>query len=451
MNITCYSGFSKKPNSTKQPTGGTQKSVVLKQPTSVLNPIFIIEGYNLSWNYIQWGVRYYFVDDIVIVHNNIAEYHCSTDVMATFKSDIGASIQYVTRSAYASDPAVMDEKYPTIADTDRTLTPLTSIASGMGLSGGTFPAGTYVLGLKSKTTSTGVAFYALTPSQFGDFCDYLYSDAWLDATDITKSLQKMLVDPFDYIISCNWYPFTISGDSQPIYFGFFDWTGQQMIRIPEDKRIKSVSHTANLPDHPQIARGTYLNAAPFTRLTLNLYSFGQCILDPNRFLDSRSITVLLNIDLFTGIGVCKVLASTGTIYQASATCSVPIQLSQVRDDLTKPIVNSAVIAGNIASSNVVGTTASIANAVKNAPPQIESIGAVGSVSCYYNNAPTIDSIFYKIVDEDLAQIGRPLCKPRTISSLPGFIQCDNADLDTGASPAEKDTIISYLNSGFYYE
>ena len=91
MNITCYSGFSKKPNSTKQPSGGTSKSVVLKQPTSVLNPVFLIEDYNLSWNYIKWGVRYYYVDDIVIVHNNIAEYHCSTDAMATFKRSMSPS------------------------------------------------------------------------------------------------------------------------------------------------------------------------------------------------------------------------------------------------------------------------------------------------------------------------------------------------------------------------
>lgn len=451
MVIECFSGFQKKPNSTKQPSGGTSKTVRLKDNCSVLNPVFLLNGYDLSHNYVKWGSRYYYIDDIVIVANDLAEYHCSTDALATFKADIGASSQYVTRSATSYDLKVMDNRYPTIADTDRGLTPLTDIASGMGLSGGTFPAGTYVLGLKSKDSDTGVAFYAMTPQQFGDFCDYLFSSVWLDATDVTVSLQKLLVDPFDYIISCTWYPFTVTGTSQPVYFGFWDWTGQSMTRIPESDRIKAVSHTANLPDHPQIARGSYLNAAPYTRLTLNLYSFGQCALDPNRFLDDRSITVLLNIDMFTGIGVCKVLASTGTVYQASATCGVPIQLSQVKDDLTKPIVDSAMVAAAIASENVVGVTSSIANAVKNAPPQIESVGAVGSVSAYYLNAPVIDSIFYKLVEEDLSQLGRPLCARRTISSLSGYIECEKADLDSAASPAEKAEIISALNEGFYYE
>ena len=65
MVIEAYSGFTKKPNSTKQPSGsGTQLDVRLKENCSVLNPIFIVNGYNLSHNYIKWGSRYYFIDDI---------------------------------------------------------------------------------------------------------------------------------------------------------------------------------------------------------------------------------------------------------------------------------------------------------------------------------------------------------------------------------------------------
>ena len=446
MNITCYSGFSKAINSTKQPSGGTDKTVRLKEPTSVINPTFIIEDYNLSWNYIKWGSRYYYVDDIVIIHNNIAEYHCSTDVLATYKSNIGASTQYVVRSASSYDLKIIDERYPTIADTDEGITPLTDISSGIDFSNGTF-----VLGVKSKDSDTGVAFYALTPSQFGDFCSFLYSDTWLTATDITVTLQKMINDPFDYIISCNWYPFTLSFTAKPLYFGFFDWTGHSMARIPESDRMKNFSHTGTLPDHPQIARGSYLNASPYTKLMLNLYSFGQCVLDPNRFLDSRSVTVTLNIDLFTGIGVCKVLSSTGIVYQSSATCSVPIQLSQARIDLTRPLTALASTAQQIGTENYLGAGASIGDAVKSAIPQISTIGAVGSMASYYYNAPIIDSIFYKISTEDLPQIGRPLCAPRTISSLSGFIQCDSVDLDTVASRSEKEDIIRFMESGFFYE
>lgn len=446
MNITCYSGFSKKPNSTKQPSSGTDVSVVLKEPTSVINPVFIIQGYNLSWNYIKWGVRYYYVDDIVIVHNNIAEYHCSTDVMATFKSDIGGSSQYVTRSATAYNPKVMDSKYPTIADTDEIITGLTGISGNISVN-----SGTIVIGLKSKLGTQGVAYYAMNTAQFSSFISFLYSDIWLDASEIGVSLQKMLIDPFDYIVSCNWYPFSITGTDTNVYFGFWDWTGQSAQRISESGRMRTFTHSGTLPNHPQIARGTYLNASPFTRLSLDLYTFGQIALDPNRFLDSRSFVVNLVIDLYTGIGTVKVQSTTGIVFESSATCSVPIQLSQVRTDLTRPIISTANAVVAYQTHNYIGMTASIVDAIKGNLPQISTIGAVGSQSAYYLNPPKIDNIYYRIVDEDLAQVGRPLCEVRTISGLSGYIECDNADLDTAASPAEKEQILSNLNGGFYYE
>ena len=447
MVITCYSGFSKKPNSTKQPTGGSDKTVTLKEPTSVMRPVFILTGYDLSYNYIKWGSRYYFVDDIVVVHNNVAEYHCSTDVLATFKSDIGSSSQYVTRAASAYNLKVMDNKYPTIADTDE-------IISTPSWSGGQ-PSltGTIVLGLKSKEGTQGVAFYAMSTADFSSFISYLYSDNWLDTgnPDITTPIQKMLVDPFDYIVSCNWYPFTITGTSTSVYFGFWDWTGHTMQRIPEASRLKSSVATGTLPDHPQVSRGTYLNASPFTRISLNFHTFGQIVLDPNRFLDSRSYSISLLTDLYTGIGTLKVESTTGTVYQASATVAVPIQLSQVRTDLTRPVISLAGAAVAYSTENYVGMSAAIVDAVKGALPQISSIGAVGSQAAYAYNTPRVDCVFYRIADEDLAQIGRPLCDTRTISGLSGYIECDKADLDTSASPSEKETIITMMNTGFYYE
>ena len=77
--------------------------------------------------------------------------------------------------------------------------------------------------------------------------------------------------------------------------------------------MRTFTHSGTLPDHPQIARGTYLNASPFTRLSLDLYTFGQIALDPNRFLDSRSFVVNLVIDLYTGIGTVKVQSTTGIV------------------------------------------------------------------------------------------------------------------------------------------
>lgn len=446
MVIECYSGFSKKPNSTKQPSGGTTKEVRLKDNCSVLNPVFLLTGYNLSHNYVRWGSRYYYIDDIVIIGNELAEYHCSSDALATFKADIGGSSQYVVRSASAYNGSVMDNKYPTIADTDESHIALTGISSQIDVN-----SGTYVMGLKSKETSSGVAFYALTAAQLSSFVQFLYSDSWLTATDVTTTLQKMLIDPFDYIISINWYPFTISGTARPVYFGFWDWTGHTMQEIPEANRMKSFVHTGSLPNHTQIARGGYLNAYPYSKIDVDLYAFGRFPIDPNRFLDDRSIVVTLGIDLYTGVGTVRITGTSGTIYEACATCSIPIQLSQVKNDFTRPLVSAAAAGVALATENYVGASGAIADVVHSSMHQVTSIGAVGSISAYAYNPPQISCVYYKVADEDQAQIGRPLMAVRQLSSLSGFIQCEGADLDTAASPTEKSAIISALNEGFYYE
>ena len=116
MEIKAFSGFSKKHNSTKQPSGsGKTLSVKLKENTSVLYPHFFINDYSFSYNNIQWGSRYYFVDDIISISHGMAEYVCSFDALATFKEAIGSSVQYVLRSASSYNLSIIDGKYPTYA------------------------------------------------------------------------------------------------------------------------------------------------------------------------------------------------------------------------------------------------------------------------------------------------------------------------------------------------
>ena len=446
MQITAFTGFSKRINSTKQPTGGTSIECVLKSPTSVIRPTFRITGFNLSWNYIQWGARYYFVEDIVILTNDIAEYSCALDVLATYKTEIGSSTEYVARAASAYNLSVSDEKYPTTNNFDGAYVALNNINNFIDTSNGT-----YVVGVKSRRADTGIAYYGLDSTQFGSLVDYLFSDVWLDATDVTKALQKMLIDPFDYIVSVNWYPFSVlSTHNESIWFGYWD-SGVSAARIDEGYRIKHLSDNLALPAHPQVSRGTYLNGAPYTQMTIDMFSFGRIPIDANFFVDNRAMGVEVNIDIFTGIAIMLITGVEGVVLQSSASFGVPIQLSQVRNDLLSPLINAASAGANAAMGNYIGAAAGIGNAITSAMPQVSDLGSVGSIAAFWNNEAEVQFKFYKIVDEDIATIGRPLCAPRQISSLSGFIQCDNVDLQTVGTPAEKKQIIDFMESGFYYE
>jgi hypothetical protein len=61
--------------------------------------------------------------------------------------------------------------------------------------------------------------------------------------------------------------------------------------------------------------------------------------------------------------------------------------------MTRPIISLAGTAVGYATENYLGMSASIADAVKGALPQIAYIGAVGSISAYAFNNPKIDCVF----------------------------------------------------------
>lgn len=444
MQITIFSGFSKEANSTKQPSGGTAVSCVLKENVSVVHPVFILERTDTSINYIQWGSRYYFVDDIIFLSNTTIELHCTVDVLATYKIQIGTSSQYVVRSASQFDTYCMDGLYPVQNKESDSLTSLIDINF-------LDQTGCYVVGIIGDS-GQGVSYYSMTVSTFRSFMSVLFGGTWLDAptTEISLELQKELVNPFQFIASVQWFPFSIGGTSKAVRFGYWN-SGIIAEEISESNRIVSYTQQFALPSHPQISRGKYLNGSPFTRHTCYFYVWGSFPIDPNYFIDNSAVVFSLRIDLFTGAGILSITNSNGNcIYRNNAQVGVPIQISQVTQNLVQTGVGIIDFAKNLVSGNVLGATAGIMNAVQGLSPQVQTAGAMGS-KANYSIAPYIISTFYSLVDEDNSRNGRPLMKQKTINTLSGYIQVENPDVDIVGTVWEKDQIMEYMMNGFYYE
>ena len=438
--------FSKKLNSTKQPLGsGTTVSAALKDNTSVLNPTFILKTFDTSKNYIKWGSRYYFVDDIVIISNDHAEYVCRTDVLATFKTVIGNSSQYVLRAASQYNPYIVDTKYPAKASASLSQTLLSGLAVDS--------TGIYVIGIISENDSeNAVTYYTLGPSNFSALMQALFDTSYLNAQDISTELQKELVNPMQYVTSCYWFPFTAqqaAGDMAQIKFGWWD-SGVYAGKLSESGRIVSLEATFSLPGHPQVSRGNYLNDAPYTRHTLNCYTFGSIPLDPAPFADGSAGAIQIDVDLYTGIAQMYVACNGSRLFTVVSQFGVPIQLAQSQGNIVSGALSALGGAVGLAYGNVVGFAQGIASAVEAAMPQVQSQGANGSKVAFLQTA-NIVSQFRQLVPEDNAQIGRPLCDVKTINTLSGYILCEEADLDFAGSSSEKEQVMSYMNSGFYYE
>ena len=84
MQVKYWTNFNKRKNSTKQPSGGTEISVSLKNPCSVENPQIEVVGVPDSANYFyiaDFG-RYYFRSDAIKVTKDITQFNLEVDTMA---------------------------------------------------------------------------------------------------------------------------------------------------------------------------------------------------------------------------------------------------------------------------------------------------------------------------------------------------------------------------------
>lgn len=457
--IEAYSGFSKEINSTKRPSGsGRSLTVRLKENTSVLNPHFFVHDYSFADNYIKWGSRYYFIDDIVSISDGMAEYICSTDVLATYKDSIGSSTQYILRSASAYDLNVMDTFYPI----ESVLTELKSDASNnpgwsRNISDGHFVIG--VIGKNAAPNGGAVTYYAVSPAGMATISNYLLDTAnFSNVTDVSSEMLKCIFDPMQYIVSCQWFPFHVvnSLGNTSIWVGWWEVTGVEATKISDPVYTRNLSFS--VPKHPQANRGNYLNLSPYASYIVNAGPWGIIPMNNANLIGESFISFQITVDLYTGSGRLSMVCNDVLAYCEDhvAQIGVPVQLGQ-------NVLNQGAIANLISGASgavmgiasggggriLGGTAQSIASVMELSSPVSSSIGSNGSIA--FNNLFSLVGRFLLIADESISKNGRPLCAPRQISTMSGFIQVHNADVDMIGSPSEKEAAISFLEGGFYYE
>ena len=115
MSLTAILYNNKSPNEKigKNLTQLNSFSVLLKEKTSVLNPVLIIESssdlYQANYLYIQELGRYYYINDIALLHDDIYEIHAHVDVLETYKTGIKNNDAVIRRqkskfNLYLDDP-----------------------------------------------------------------------------------------------------------------------------------------------------------------------------------------------------------------------------------------------------------------------------------------------------------------------------------------------------------
>lgn len=457
FNATFYT-FSKRINSTMQPSGGSDYSIELKAGSSAINPTIRLDvgqsGNPTGYNYCYIGAfnRYYWVRDWQW-DNRLWVAQLVSDPMASFKTQIGSYTAYVTRAASAYNMRVVDRYYPAIAQNTHEANIITSPFTK------DLNSGCYVVGIQGKGSGGNggaVTYYRATASGLKSLVDYMLTGGY-EVTDISEELLKCIFNPLQYIVSCMWFPFNAPAGSGSITVGWWEATASGVNPLSALEWGTNMSFT--IPKHPKAAtRGAYLNLPPFSKYRLEAGPWGVIPLDGFNLMDSSSLTCDYKVDLITGSGRFNIKYRDKLVYESihTAQIGVPIQLGQNmlnQGALTDMISHGGNTVVNAAALNPVGMLANGLSAIGDAAalsqPISSSLGSNGTLS--FNNVFGLMADFLDIADEDLSSRGRPLCAPRQISGLSGYILCEDADPSISCTAQELETIVNYMNSGFYYE
>lgn len=453
--------FSKRRNSTARPTSaGASYTVTLKSPSSVIRPrialVWTGSGSPVAYNYayIPAYSRYYYIGEWTYSDRQwIAD--LSVDVLATCRTEIGSASKYVLRSAAENDGLVLDTKYPTKSGYTKNV-----IAVRPGWA--TDPMfGNYVVGVISPGGTFGsVSMYRLDNTEFDALRQAIAPGNYynnIQDTDL-KNLAITINNPMQYIAFCKYYPFTVpQGAAATMELG----------NIPVNGHLLGAAtvyntYTFTLTDHPLAAtRGAYLSAEPYTQRFFDWLPVGMIHI-PALSAGITRITAQVTIDVMSGVGDLRLVdpdhRDVPVLYRTAFAAGIDVPVAQITSSNPLKVVSGALSLASAGFSAITGNAAGAVQAgisgitdfISASIPEVQDFKP-GSGSLMIDPFISVIEYFSDVVDDDNVEYGRPLCKVRQISTLPGYVLCADGEISAAVTAGELAEIESFLTGGFFYE
>ena len=482
INLTLYT-INKRSNSTALPGTGVAAVGTFKDETSLITPEILlapITGIDITafnYAYIPTLRRYYWITECYWM-NGRYNISLKTDVLATYKAAIGSSSQYVLRSASAYNGDISDSLYPR-----KTNIQLAQCALGTNQRQN-LESGFFLIGVISPDGSIlgSISYYLLNWQAALVLRQKLLTDlTWTSVTEITDELLQTLFNPFQYFASYKWFPLSPPANTltsvTSIKFGYWDFSitgvqGAQAWRyvaqgLPAVTVQRYSVPASNIPNHPQISRGRYMNGAGYAEYYLMMTGYGKVQLPNDVMIAGKGLTIYETIDFISGDSILNVYHGAGNDETLSPVITVKSHMgidlpygSSEQDILSAAgsvvsgvsnAIGSAVM-GNIGGA-ITNVVSGIVDAAHDVAPTVQTGGRSGSFAALgeYTGLDVIQCVFHYAVDDDINDLGRPLCAVRTLSTLSGYIQCANPHVRINGTKSEQDEIEGYLASGIFYE
>lgn len=366
--VYLFSAFDKRINSTKQPllNTGTKYDCTFREGFDVINPSILLDTRGLTqynspvsytYAYIPDLSRYYWVTNWSFAGGLWTGY-LNVDPLASFKTAIGSTQIFAQRLAdrlqgnTVTDGGLTDSMIPTKASPSYSRQRITSPFQQ------SLANGCYVIGVinNDSTCAGSVAYYVLSQAEFKRFRQCLMGDAWLQSTaELSADTQKAILNPIQYITSCQWFPLPQSDIKDPAGFliegmrlGWWDMNPPAGVSDPSYYHIRPDGmvrfyKNISVPVHPQYSTTNQrmLRCSPFSTYLLHLPYFGSMPITYEDF-NSGNIGCFFEIDIISGKGSVQLYNGTISssasfpdlrlIYQTACQVATPIQLSQVVSD-----------------------------------------------------------------------------------------------------------------------
>lgn len=469
ISVMLYKGFAKDTNSTRQPVSGsgavaTPFQCEIFEPCSLLAPVIKIkysgtdlqgQGYNYA-HIPDWG-RFYWITDQVF-QEGFWYVHLSVDALASWKTAIGSSTQYVLRAASEYNSNIIDDIYAPDAGyrTDEQFPASNPFAQ-------TVTAGAFILGISGGEPNFGALQYVyMTEADLAAFINFLLGQTLYmgDLGDMTDDVARVILNPLQYVQSCKWFPFgsmyTIS--QRPLKVGWWTTSLNAKPLALGSGATETLTFTIDVPKHPQANTiGRYLLRAPYSQYKIWLPAIGYVDISADMLWDIDEITASYNVDLITGTAIVTLLGNSETItdkiiYATTCDVAVNVPLAQISGAANYISTGLSQLSGGFSLGGVEklaigGLGAWLGAGLESASAQ----GSAGSTA-FYRRSPELQLRYVHMCENSPALLGKPLCENKLISTLSGFVMCSRAHIaPTGATRPEMETIENAMNGGFFYE
>lgn len=420
MQVTFYSNFKKRINSTKRPSGGTVIDVNIKDKCDLHKPVLKIQGTAGQYNYFKIDDTFYFVDGEAVMPAGWVEISGEPDAMATCADDVKATRAFIERSASGSTN-LLDGYSPAMSsgiignESEQLLFPLSK-------------TGSFLVSLSN--------FVQPLKMDLGQFTN-LYNK--LNSKDAIQQVENSFADLSGIVKGAVWVPYDIKTlGSVAIKAGDFD-TGVTGDIVAQE--ITTAQATFDLG-----IDGTVLSSSAYSEVKLYLPFAGATTLSIDDFRTGGQLSVLADLDNLSG-NISYYISDSAflsPVASFSGSAAVPIAIGSTSYGISGGI--SGLVRG-LSYFLSTGSGAGFFQASHSGSQMGSGFrSSLASVVC-----ATVKRDAPEALSAKSGVVGLPTYRTASIGSMSGFIKCINASIESHHDYSLVESCNNFLNSGAYIE